>query len=241
MSHIEQLQFVGQIAQWVPEAFRRSRVLEIGSLDINGSVRQFFDDCDYLGIDVGPGPGVDVVCEGQKFEGPDGAFDTVISCECMEHNPYWRETFRNMVRLCSPGGLVLMTCASLGRKEHGTTLTEPASSPLTVALGWDYYHNLSSREFAAAFPLRRWFGEYVLWTNWSIHDLYFAGIARKAGGKRRESTSAPLRGHAVPDWLGSCNSPRKARLDRFFFQFAGPLVGEPRAADLSRRVDARLR
>ena len=142
MAHPAQNEFIGRIRDIFPGHFRHARVLEIGSLDINGTIRGLFTDCDYTGIDVGPGPGVDVVCAGQDFDAPDESYDVVISCEAMEHNPYWAETFTNMVRLAKPGGLVLMTCATLGRKEHGTTRTTPADSPLTVAKGWDYYRNL---------------------------------------------------------------------------------------------------
>src|SRR5690606_19424692 len=105
--------------------FRGTRVLEVGSLDLNGSVRSNFSGCDYLGIDVAAGPGVDLVCQGQDYDAPDGSFDVVTSCEAMEHNPYWRETFANMLRLCRPGGLILMTCATTGRGEHGTTRKHP--------------------------------------------------------------------------------------------------------------------
>ena len=44
-----------------PELFTGTRVLEVGSLDINGSVRPIFTDCEYVGLDLGPGPGVDVI------------------------------------------------------------------------------------------------------------------------------------------------------------------------------------
>ena len=62
MSHKEQLKFIGTMKQSFPERFTGGRVLEIGSLDINGSTRSFFSDGDYLGIDVAPGAGVDLVC-----------------------------------------------------------------------------------------------------------------------------------------------------------------------------------
>jgi len=50
-----------------------------------------FSDCDYIGLDVAPGNGVDIVCEGQNYDAPDESFDVVISCEVMEHNPFWRK------------------------------------------------------------------------------------------------------------------------------------------------------
>ena len=173
-----QMRFVGEFARLTPQFFRNCKVLDVGALDINGSVRKFFRNCSYLGIDVGPGPGVDLVCQGQDYRGSDESFDTVVSCECFEHNPYWRETFQNMVRVCKPGGLVLMSCGSVGRAEHGTARTTPNASPNTVAEGWDYYGNLSEKLLSVAFPLDEWFAGYGLWTNWWMYDLYFAGIKR---------------------------------------------------------------
>ncbi len=79
-------------------------MLEIGSLDVNGTVRQHFEKCDYRGLDVAEGPGVDIVCQAQDYDAPIGSFDTVVCCEVMEHNPHWAETFANMLRLCQPGG-----------------------------------------------------------------------------------------------------------------------------------------
>ena len=191
MAHPAQNEFIGRIKAIFPGHFRRAKVLEIGSLDINGTIRALFEDCDYTGIDVGPGKGVDIVCEGQKFDAPAESFDVVISCETMEHNPFWAETFANMVRLAKPAGLVLMTCATTGRKEHGTTRTSPADSPLTVAKGWDYYRNLTARDFAEAGVLGplalRFFA-----TSLDDYDLYFAGSKTPAAAAQ-EARLAELR------------------------------------------------
>ena len=129
MAHIEQLDFVRDVRDRFPSAFAGRRVLEIGSLIVNETVRGFFRDCDYIGIDVAEGAGVDHVCQGQDYDAPAASFDTVICCEVLEHNPSWQETMDNMIRLTRPGGLILMTCATTGRAEHGTTRTTPGASP----------------------------------------------------------------------------------------------------------------
>jgi SAM-dependent methyltransferase len=179
MSHPSQLEFVSLTRSLFPEMFQGRKVLEIGSLDINGTVRGFFTDCDYTGLDVAPGPGVDVVCEGQKFDAPDRSFDVVISCEVMEHNPYWADTFRNMVRLLKPGGLMVMSCATGWRAEHGTSRSEPWGSPLTVGQGWEYYRNLGSGDILRKVD----FSELSSWgfaKNWDDWDLYFLGAKQRA-------------------------------------------------------------
>lgn len=176
MAHAEQLNFVKCIKQHFNKYFEGSRVLEVGSLDINGSVRSLFTGCDYTGVDVAQGKGVDLVCEGQMLDFPSGYFDTVISCEAMEHNPYWVETTANMFRLCRKGGVVIISCATHGRREHGTTRTNPNDSPLTLQLGWDYYRNLSEQDFMKAFPLDSWFSSFKFFRNWNSYDLLFVGI-----------------------------------------------------------------
>jgi SAM-dependent methyltransferase len=173
MAHIQQQNFVATIRAAFPDFFRNSRVLEIGSLDINGSVRAHFAGCDYIGLDVGPGPGVDVVCQGQAYDAPAGSFDVVISCETMEHNPFWKETFANMLRLCRPGGLVLMTCASIGRPEHGTRRTTPKDAPL---IKWDYYGNRTAADFRHSINLRQQFAAWMFCSDLAFCDLFFAGF-----------------------------------------------------------------
>lgn len=176
MSHFEQLQFLREVKSIFPDFFRNKKVLEVGSLNINGTVRDFFNDCNYIGIDLDSGPGVDVVCQGQHYDAPDKSFDVVISCECFEHNPFWVQTFFNMHRMTAQNGLVVVTCATIGRHEHGTTRTSPQDSPFTVLKGWEYYKNLSVRDFSTAFDLHKMFKSFSFRINDSSKDLYFWGI-----------------------------------------------------------------
>ena len=178
MAHDSQRDFIRLVSTELQNFFCDARVLEVGSLNINGTVRDFFSNCSYVGIDVAPGKDVDVVCQGQDYDAVDESFDHIISCEAMEHNPYWRGTFNNMVRLCKPGGLITMTCATTGRPEHGTTRSSPSSSPLTVEQGWDYYHNLTRKEFARECNLSSAFSRHQFWANWSSYDLFFLGLKK---------------------------------------------------------------
>ena len=88
MAHFEQMQFVEETKRIFPESFSGVSVLEVGSMNINGSVRMFFDGCRYIGLDVVPGPGVDAVSPAHLFQAPEGTFDTIISCESMEHDQW---------------------------------------------------------------------------------------------------------------------------------------------------------
>ena len=172
MSHKQQQHYVNSLKLLYPEQFYNKKILEVGSLDINGSVRSFFEKCEYTGIDVGEGRGVDLVIPGQEYDAPDSSFDTCISCECLEHNPFWLETFINMHRLCKPSGLVIMTCATTGRVEHGTTRSQPGCSPLT--LDWDYYKNLTEEDFTQELNFSQLFSEFKFTVQGT--DLQFYGV-----------------------------------------------------------------
>jgi tetratricopeptide (TPR) repeat protein len=172
--HFEQSYYVSIIKRHFPQSFVEAAVLEVGSYDVNGSIREFFDHCEYIGLDLMPGPGVDVVSSGHEYN-TYKRFDTVMSCECFEHNPYYFETFENMVSTTCGGGLVVFTCATEGRPEHGTTRTSPESSPGTVSTGWEYYKNLTEKDFSA-FQFRKNFAGYRFMANPGSQDLYFVGV-----------------------------------------------------------------
>jgi SAM-dependent methyltransferase len=175
MSHPEQRNFVKSIKDKFLDFFNNKKVIEIGSLNINGSIRSFFKDCEYLGVDVGEGKNVDLVCEGQKLDHPNDFYDVSASCECFEHNPYWLETFINMHRMTKKNGLVFFTCATTGRKEHGTTKSNKDASPLTT---WEYYKNLTSSDFELSVDLKSMFSFYEFKINEASHDLYFYGFKK---------------------------------------------------------------
>lgn len=175
MAHREQAAYISSVEEEWSKFFKGGRVLEIGSLNINGTVRNFFNADEYIGVDVGEGPGVDVVMSGHEYDN-EQKFDCVISCECFEHNPFWKETFLNMVRLCRRGGLVIFTCATTGRPEHGTERTTPQDSPLTIAKGWSYYRNLTKEDFTASIDFDELFLEHEFCVNEGSCDLYFFGI-----------------------------------------------------------------
>ena len=177
MAHFQQAEFIKSVKEEVPQYFKDTDVLEIGSLNINGTVRDFFVADRYVGVDVGPGPCVDVVVSGHEFRS-EHRFDCSISCECFEHNPCWKETFANMIAHCKSGGLVVMTCATTGRAEHGTERCLPQDSPLTLLKGWSYYQNLTEMHFKEAFNLNSFFKEFKFSTNEESCDLYFYGIKK---------------------------------------------------------------
>lgn len=95
------------------------RVLEIGSVNINGTVRGLFPGADYTGIDIVAGEGVDVVADGATYTPPDGEFfDLIISTEVLEHAENAPLILANAYRLLRPGGVLILTAAGEGRRPH---------------------------------------------------------------------------------------------------------------------------
>jgi predicted SAM-dependent methyltransferase len=99
------------------------RVVEIGSYDVNGSLRPFIESLkpsEYVGVDIKKGPGVDIVCRAENTLERFGeeSFDVVISTELLEHVRDWRKVISNMKNICKPNGLILITTRSKGFPYH---------------------------------------------------------------------------------------------------------------------------
>jgi len=99
-------------------------VLDVGSYNYNGNFSEIvkrLNPAKFIGIDMLPGPGVDIVCLGEDAVKTFGkeSFDVVIASELMEHARNWREVISNLKNVCKPGGLLLITTRSYGFKIHG--------------------------------------------------------------------------------------------------------------------------
>ena len=64
-----------------------AKVLDVGSQDINGTFKGLFKDAsEYIGIDLLPGKGVDIVLDKPyEYPFPDEHFDIIISGNFFEH------------------------------------------------------------------------------------------------------------------------------------------------------------
>ncbi len=116
--HQQVHEFIRRVKEHRPKAFRGVRVLEIGSYNVNGSAREHFKDAEYVGCDVRPGPGVDVVADGCDLDLPADSFDVSLSTEVFEHCDRWPLILANMIRMLKPGGLLLLTVAAFARAPH---------------------------------------------------------------------------------------------------------------------------
>lgn len=181
MAHKEQTDYCQKIKNKFPHFFKNKKVLDVGSLDINGCNRSLFEESEYTGLDIGEGKNVDVVCIGHEFNAPDNTYDTIISTECFEHDMYYDKTIKNIIRMLKPDGLFLFTCATTGRVEHGTQKSETGSAPLLQNYdNWsNYYKNLTQEDIEKILDLKEIFSEFEFQVNTVSCDLYFYGIKHK--------------------------------------------------------------
>jgi hypothetical protein len=108
--------FVSYIARCLPP---RRRVCELGSRDVNGSVRGLFPGAQYIGVDSEPGPGVDAIGNGATWKPePPQPFDTVVSTEVLEHTSEAEAICANAYQLLEKGGVFIVTAATIGRGPH---------------------------------------------------------------------------------------------------------------------------
>lgn len=116
----------------------------------------------------------------------------------MEHNPRWQARWLNMVRLMHPAGLLVMSCATAGRRQHGTAQHQADASPLTVAAGQSHYRNLVRSDFEPLVHLPAFFAAHAFHTDHGAHDLYFFGVGREAEAavvERARALAAAFDGH----------------------------------------------
>jgi SAM-dependent methyltransferase len=115
-------QFILEYAKQIKKKIgKQSKVLEVGSLDINGSIRSVFKDAKtYIGIDPIAGAGVDKVM--WSYDIPkvfkEGEFDCVICCETLEHDPNFWVTVNNIRWVLKKGGWLIISTPSLGTSLH---------------------------------------------------------------------------------------------------------------------------
>ena len=179
MAHDAQRDFFVYVKSKFPERFENCSVLDVGSLDINGNNRFLFEDYSYIGVDIGHGKNVDVVCKGHEYKS-DKQFDIVISSECFEHDMFYDKTIKNCVHLTKQSGMFLFTCASTGRHEHGTRNHGSVASPLTTQHSeWaDYYKNLTENDIRNVIDVENTFIDFEFKFNADHCDLYFWGIKK---------------------------------------------------------------
>ncbi len=173
--HHAPMHFIYETKVLYPKFFENKRWLEIGSGNCFPRAKSHTKNCEWVGVDIEDGENVDVVSLGHLYK-DNGVFDAVCAFEVFEHDPYLDLTVINMLKHLKPGGLFIMTCAGVGRAEHGTSRSHPVAMPFTQDMDrWkDFYRNRTPYDFKS---IPHWdrlnSGYWVI--NEALGDLYYRG------------------------------------------------------------------
>ena len=92
-------------------------VLDIGGMDVNGSLRLFFTNngMNYISVDLEEHSSVDIVVKpGEKLPFDDQSIDLIVSTSCFEHDPLFWMTFKEMCRIVKLGGFIYVSAPTNG-------------------------------------------------------------------------------------------------------------------------------
>jgi SAM-dependent methyltransferase len=115
--HQSVMRFVEQVVADLDLASKD--VLEVGSLNVNGSVRRFFSGGSYVGVDMREGPDVDLVLNAHALypHFASESFDVVVSTEMLEHDDAPWISVLHMRDVIRSGGVLILTAR--GYDERG--------------------------------------------------------------------------------------------------------------------------
>ncbi len=101
---------------------RGDKVLDVGSLDVNGTVRDNFRNFgEYVGIDMRPGKDVDrvMLAEDLPKHFTPGYFDVVVCSNALEHIEKWQDAITGMWFVLKPGGTLTIVTPTRDKGRHG--------------------------------------------------------------------------------------------------------------------------
>jgi len=89
-------------------------ILEVGSYQVQGQedlvdLRSLLAPRRYIGLDVRPGPGVDLVGDVERLDMPDASVGTVIAFSAFEHVPRFWKGFDEVRRVLRPDGALVVS------------------------------------------------------------------------------------------------------------------------------------
>lgn len=153
----------GSVMLWVAQMVEKHdltdrTVLEVGSYDVNGSVRSLFESDDYIGLDMNSGPGVNIVGSAHAVPFEADEFEVVVCTEMLEHDSRFWETLLEVKRVLKPGGFFVVTTRSNGFPQHDYPgdyyRFERSAAPHLMALaGCDVVESLDDPEAPGIFVL----------------------------------------------------------------------------------------
>jgi SAM-dependent methyltransferase len=94
-------------------------VVDVGGKNVNGSLRNYFNSCNFICVDLEQHESVDIVIKpGDSLPFEDASVDIIVSTSCFEHDPCFWITFKEMCRILKTGGYIYINAPSSGHY-HG--------------------------------------------------------------------------------------------------------------------------
>ena len=122
--HNESLLIMKQFVDRYLHRDKELKILDVGSFDVNGNYKYIFDSpkWTYIGLDIAPGPNVDVVSASEYDFGLDSnSFDVVISGNTAEHVKDIFSWIKEIARVTKPSGIVcIITPTWIHEHKHPT-------------------------------------------------------------------------------------------------------------------------
>ena len=177
-------------------------VVDIGSQDVHGSLRSVAPpQARYVGVDMAPGKGVDVVlADPYVLPFDTGSVDVVVSSSCVEHMEFFWVAVLEMLRVLGPRGLLYLNVPS-----NGSFHRYPVDC-------WRFYPD--SGKALVRWGQRNGFGAVLLesYTSLQQQDLWSDFVCVIL----RDAASLPLHPGRILDGFGDySNGLVHPELDRF--------------------------
>lgn len=94
------------------------RILDVGSCDVNGTFRDMFINCEYIGIDIVNGKNVDIIVEPYSWKLIESnSIDKLICGSVIEHVEYPWLLFKEIYRVLDTKGMFCITAPAIWQ-EH---------------------------------------------------------------------------------------------------------------------------
>ena len=100
--------------KYCEENIQSKKILDVGSYNVNGTMKPIFIKGQYVGLDIEEGPNVDVVGVSHDISFGNDVFDIIISSSCFEHDDMFWVSFQEMCRVLKPGGYIYINAPSTG-------------------------------------------------------------------------------------------------------------------------------